>query len=116
MRRPAGILRVALVFAVLLASLSLVVHRQSRALELLRALDTARNDIAALEAERAELTRRLQKLNSRAYVVRAAGERLGMHVPAGAELVILRMDEAQERDVGPPGALALAGRKDAATP
>lgn len=113
MRRSTRMLRVALVFSLLLAALALVVHRQSSALELLRALDGARNDIAAMEAERAELTRRTLRLRSRAHVVQAAGERLGMHVPAGAELVILPLDE---RGSGPPGALALLGPRVAPAP
>lgn len=84
-----GLLRVALAFAGLLASLSLVVWRQSRALETLRALEAVRQERAVAEAERSVLMQRTQVLESRSRVVAAAAERLGMHVPTGAEIVIL---------------------------
>ncbi len=84
-----GALRLALLFATLLASLSLVVWRQSRALDVLRQLDGLRAQRAMAESEKAELQRRIQTLESRARVVSAARERLGMHVPGGSEIVIL---------------------------
>jgi len=93
MRGPSGILTAALAFAALLASLSLVVWRQSRALEALRALEAVRSERAVVEAERVDLGRRMQKLESRSRVVRAAGERLGMRVPGGAEIVILPLED-----------------------
>jgi cell division protein FtsL len=87
--KGAGTIRVALAFATLLASLSLVVWRQSRALETLRELDAVRAERAVLEAERSALTRRIQHLESRGRLVAVAGERFGMRVPSGAEIVIL---------------------------
>ncbi len=84
-----GALRAALGFAVLLAALSFVVRRQSRALDVLRGLDGVRAERAMAESERAELQRRVQTLESRTRVVAAARERLGMHVPDGTEIVIL---------------------------
>lgn len=107
MKRPGPlprVLRLALAFALLLGSLSLVVRRQSLALEALRATDDLRRDRAVVEAERADLLRRLQRLESRGHVVAAAGRRLGMHVPAGEEIVILPLDEAPS-----PPALARHG-------
>src|SRR5690606_18842041 len=92
MRGPRGVIRLALAFAVLLASLSLVIWRQSRALEVLRALDGVRRERAVAEAERAEVLQRIRGLERRSRVVSAAGARLGMRVPTGSELVILRLD------------------------
>lgn len=85
--------RVALVVAVLLASLSLVAWRQSRALEALGGLDAARKEVSLALAERAELNRRIQYLQSYGRVVRDARTRLGMHRPDASEQVLL----AQER-------------------
>ena len=84
-----GTLRLALAFAALLGALALVVHRQSQALVKLRELDALRSDRALLEAERADLLTAIQVLESRARVVRDAGERLGLRVPAAAEIVII---------------------------
>lgn len=91
MRGQRGVIRTALAFAVLLGSLSLVIWRQGRALEALRALDEVRQERAVLEAERASLAQRIQRLESRGRVVADAAERLEMHVPTGAEIVILPM-------------------------
>jgi cell division protein FtsL len=84
-----GTIRLALAFALLLASLSLVVWRQSRALEVLRELDAARAERALTESERTTLLRRVQLLQTRTRIVTAAGDRLGMRVPSHAEIVIL---------------------------
>lgn len=89
MRSQRGLLRLALAFAGLLASLSLVVWRQSRSLELLRGLDQVRQERAVLETERSLLVGRIQRLESRGRVVAAAGERLGLRVPVGSEIVVL---------------------------
>lgn len=83
-----GVIRVALAFVLLLGSLSLVIWRQSRALDTLRALDEVERAMAVLEAERQELVHRIQRLESRGRILEAAAE-LGLHVPAGPELVIL---------------------------
>jgi cell division protein FtsL len=84
-----GTIRLALAFALLLAALSQVVWRQSRALDVLRALDDARSERAYAEAERTVLLRRMQVLETRSRVVRAAGERLGMRVPSHTDIIIL---------------------------
>ena len=93
MRSHAGVIRLALAFTALLASMSLVVWRQSRALEVLRALDAARTARAIAEAERSELNRKIEFLESRSRVVEEAEKRLGMHVPSSDEMVFLPLNE-----------------------
>jgi hypothetical protein len=92
MRNGNGLIRIALAFAALLGSFSLVVWRQSRALEMLRDLHASRVERAIVEAERAELARRVALLESRGHVVSAAA-RLGLRVPAASEIVILPLTE-----------------------
>lgn len=99
MRRRLGSLALALGFAALLAALSLVIWRQSRALDTLRALEVVRSERALAEAERWELARRIQYLESRARVEPAARARLGMHVPRGSELEILPLDETPREEL-----------------
>lgn len=94
MRGRWNVLGTAVAFVGLLASLSLVVWRQSRALEALRALDRVRRERAVVEAERAMLVRRIQYLESRARVVREAEVRLGMRLPTGEEIVVLSLGAA----------------------
>ena len=89
MRTHAGLIRIAFTFAVLLASLSLVVWRQGRAYALLRELDAVRSARAIEEAQRADLNRRIQMLESRGRVVADAQARLGLRVPTADEIVIL---------------------------
>lgn len=78
--------------AVLLASLSLVAWRQGRALEVLAGLDRIRSERTLAEAEKAELERRIEYLESRGRVVPEARERLGMHTPESSEIVILPVE------------------------
>jgi cell division protein FtsL len=87
--RASGAIRVALAFAALLASLSLVVYRQSRALDVLRDLDGLRSARAVAESERAVLSAKAQELESRARIKAVAEARWGMRVPASGELVTL---------------------------
>ena len=89
MRKGTPVIRTALLFAVLLASLTLVVWRQSRALEVLERLDEARRERVVEEARRSVLTRRVEQLESRARVSDAARDRFGMRLPEGDEIVIL---------------------------
>lgn len=89
MRSHNGTIRLALCFAALLAALTLVIWRQSLALETLGELDRLRDARALAEAERSDLIRRIEHLESRAVVVTAARERLGMRVPSAHEIVIL---------------------------
>lgn len=92
-RKGPPVIRAALLVAGLLGSLTLVVWRQSQALEMLRALDEVRQERVVEEARRAALSRRVEELESRARVSTAARERLGMRVPTGRELVILPLAE-----------------------
>ncbi len=88
MRLP-GTLMATLALAVLLASLSMVTWRQTRALEDLADLDLLRREISLLTAERNELGNRIQVLESRGRVVAEARERLGMRTPDAGEIVWL---------------------------
>jgi len=89
--RHEGTLRVALAFAALLGSLSMVVWRQSRALSMLRDLDALRSARAVMESERSRLSERIQHLESRARIVEVAAERWGMRVPGAGEVWVLRL-------------------------
>jgi cell division protein FtsL len=79
-----------LTVALLLASLSLVTWRQSRALEGLAELDSLRREISLLMAERYELDSRVQVLESRGRVVPAARDLLDMRTPNAGEIVLLQ--------------------------
>lgn len=72
-----------------LSSLFFVTWRQTRGLQLERALGEIEAERAIAEAERVDLTRRVEELRSRARIVRVARERLGMHLPADSEIVFL---------------------------
>lgn len=80
---------VALAFAAFLASLSLVTWRQSRAFEALAELDELRLERSLADADRAELVRRIQYLESWARVVSEARSRLDLHIPGDTERVFL---------------------------
>ncbi|HZD04479.1 MAG TPA: hypothetical protein VE173_06165 [Longimicrobiales bacterium] len=80
---------VALAFAALLASLSFVTWRQGRALEDLAELDQVRRERSLAEANRVEVQRRIQVLESRGRVASEARRRLEMHTPASSEIVYL---------------------------
>jgi cell division protein FtsL len=90
MSRRSGAIRMGIACALLFGSLSLVVWRQSRALEEVRALDGSRSRRAVLEAERTQLQREIQQLESRTRILAVAGSRLGLRVPSAAEIVILQ--------------------------
>lgn len=103
MRKGPPVIRLALLFALLLGSLTLVVWRQSQALTVLRELDAVRGERVVEEARRAALVRRVEQLESRARVSEAARSRLGMRLPNGEEIVILPLSEPA------PAALAALG-------
>lgn len=92
MTRRHSFARTALSVAVLLGSLGMVTWRQSRALETLARLEGIRRQISVAEADRVDLERRIQVLESRTRVVPTARERLGMHTATTSELVILPGD------------------------
>ncbi|MFP4624624.1 MAG: hypothetical protein ACLFRX_10630 [Gemmatimonadota bacterium] len=97
MRNGTPVIRTALLFALLLGSLTLVVWRQSRALAVLRELDVVRSERVLEEGRRAALRRHVEALESRARVSRVAREQFGMRLPSGDEIVILPL-----REPGPP--------------
>lgn len=99
MRKGTPVIRTALLFAVLLASLTLVVWRQSRALEVLRQVEAVRQERVVEEARRSALLRRVEQLESRARVSEVVRDRFGMRVPEGDEIVILPLQT-------PPSGLA----------
>lgn len=108
--RNQGTLRIALAAAALLASLSGVIYRQGRALEVLRALDAARNEHVLLESQRASLLRNIEQLESRQRIVATASEQLGLHIPSGSEIVILQLPSQTESTKHPDARVALAVR------
>jgi cell division protein FtsL len=73
----------------LIAALGFVVWRQSAGVALEQEIRGIRAEHAIAEAERLELVRRIQALSSRARIVRVARERLGMHLPSDAEILLL---------------------------
>ena len=93
MRKGTPVIRTAMLFAVLLASLTLVVWRQSRALEVLRELDQTRRERVVEEARRSALSRRVEQLESRSRVSEVVRDRFGMRLPEGDEIVILPLRE-----------------------
>ncbi len=97
MKRRIPVIRTALLFALLLSSLTLVVWRQSQALAVQRELESVRRERVVEEARRAALARRVELLESRTRVSAAARDRFGMRLPSGDEIVILPLSEP------PPG-------------
>ena len=73
----------------LLLALSLVTWRQARSLDALAQLDRIEREISLLEAEKEELERTIQSLESRGHVVPTAREELGMRTPTAEEIVFL---------------------------
>ena len=88
-RRPSYLLQATVGVVGMLTALTLVAWRQGRAFEVLGELAGARNEEGLLVAERAELERRIQTLESRTRIVPEARRRLGMRIPDAAEIVIL---------------------------
>jgi hypothetical protein len=95
-----GTVRVALAFAAFLGSLSLVIWRQSRALEVLRELDGARVERASIESEKSRRMEAIQHLESRGRIADLTGHRWGMRVPSSEEEFVI-MVRPSGRDVSP---------------
>ncbi len=89
MRRIAAPTLTVFAMACLLAALSLVTWRQTRALDALRSLDEVRRQRELVQSEQTDLVRRIQVLESRGSIVPAARQRLGMHTPGASEIVYL---------------------------
>lgn len=105
--RGRALLRRGLYLALVVASFGVVVWRQERAVERERALRAVEQDLAVAEAARVDLVNRVQALRSRARVVRVAQQRLGMHLPEDAEIVLLPLPAAPAAG---DGAAAVEGR------
>ncbi len=91
---PSVVGRAAVTFSLFLCSLGYVPWRQSRSFETYRALESVRREVSVARAERIELERQIQVLESRARVVPEARIRLGMHTPNASEQVILAVPES----------------------
>ncbi len=106
MKKRIPVIRMALLFALVLGSLTLVVWRQSHALAVQRELESVRRERVVEEARRSTLVRRVELMESRTRVSAAARERFGMRLPSGDEIVILPLSE------GPTGlAVSDVGRR-----
>lgn len=89
MRSGLAIARAALAVTALVCALALVVWRQARAREVLGELDRLRRERAVMLADRADLERRIQVLESRGHVLPEASRRLDLRMPDATEIVIL---------------------------
>ncbi|HSJ24377.1 MAG TPA: cell division protein FtsL [Longimicrobiales bacterium] len=110
MRKGNGAIRMSVAFALLFSSLALVVWRQSRALEELRGLDAVRGERVVLQAERSELQREIQWLESRSRIAAVAAQRLGLRTPGSDEIQFLQLPEDVEWPLpGGAGSVRVAG-------
>ncbi|HLL82019.1 MAG TPA: septum formation initiator family protein [Longimicrobium sp.] len=87
--RRRGALRRLFFVVVMLVALASVVWRQTVGYERERQLSAVRAELSQAEAERVEVTNRIQALQTRARITRVARERLGMHVARDEEIVML---------------------------
>lgn len=74
----------------LLAAMFGAVHRGAKGRERARVVETLEEQRLALEAQRAELMRRIEQLSGRSRVVQAAAA-IGLRLPGEGELVILEL-------------------------
>jgi len=84
----------------LLAALSLVIARQTAALNAARALTDLREERAALEGRRADLERRARTGQSRAVLLPRA-QKLGLRLPADTEIILLPTQSEPPRPPDP---------------
>ncbi|MFC1661500.1 hypothetical protein ACFL3S_08640 [Gemmatimonadota bacterium] len=87
MKRMAGTSLFALAVAALLSSLSFVAWRQGTALSVLEDLDAVQRERSLSEAEKTELNRRVEVLESRSRVETEAWRRLNLRRPHDYEIV-----------------------------
>lgn len=85
----------------LIASLAFVSWRQPMGLAMERTVRELETQSAMSEAERVELSRRIEYLRSRARIVQVARDRLGMHLPEDNEIILLPV-AAESDDEGTP--------------
>jgi cell division protein FtsL len=89
-RRPVPpVLRALGLLVLLLGALSLVVWRQTRGAALQREIRGLEAERAIAESERLRTATRIQGLQSRARILRVARDRLGMHLPADSQVVLV---------------------------
>ena len=81
--------RIAFALAVFLGSLTLVAYRQGEALTVMEEIEDLRTEISLANAENDEARRRIQRLQSRAWVTEQAAARLGMSVATAAQQQLL---------------------------
>jgi 16S rRNA (cytosine1402-N4)-methyltransferase len=93
-RRRRAIAARILFFLAVGASLASVIWRQTAGVDRQRALAAVQAEISVAEAERVELTNRVQALQTRARITRVAGTRLGLHVARDDEVVLLPVPAA----------------------
>ena len=96
-RRLPGVVVVVGWLGVLLAALSVVTWRQSHGVDMEASLRSIEAERAIVEAERITLTARIEELRSRARVVRAASDRLGMKLPEDSDIIFLQVQAPAER-------------------
>ena len=94
-RRLPGVFVVAGWLVLLLAALSLVPWRQTRGVEMERALRQTETDRGIAEAERVAASRRVEELQSRVRVLSVARGRLGMRLPSDEEIVYLPVSSSE---------------------
>lgn len=73
--------------------MSLVTWRQTQGVAMEQALREVETDRGIAEAERVAAVRRIEELQSRARILRVAGDRLGMRLPEENEIVFLPVDD-----------------------
>jgi cell division protein FtsL len=105
-----GTLRIALAFAALLASLSLVVRRQSTAYALLETLDSERTKRAITESERSRLITSIQRLESRSRIAAVTGRWWGMRAPQSDEEFVIMLRPGQRAGREPARAPVIVAR------
>jgi hypothetical protein len=76
----------------LLASLSFVTWRQTRGVEMEKALRALEAERGVAEAERIAAVRRIEELRSRSRILAVARERFGMRLPEDHEIVFIRVE------------------------
>ena len=103
---------VMLTLLVLLVTLVSVTMRQTSGVNVARELRSARDEHAALEAQRGDLERRIRQASSRQVLVPRAEAALGLHEPAATEMTVLTLP-AESPGGLPPEATATA-RPDSA--
>ena len=96
MATPRGRVWVTAWLLFVLAILVWVVARQTSAVVAAAELDSLRNERSLLEAQRAQLLRRIRSAESRAVLIPHA-ESLGLRLPADSEIVILSAPGGEDR-------------------